>query len=220
MRLNPLRAGIVSGTVALAIAPNALAQVTPPSITYQVLLQGTPVPSLGVSGLIILSILMLAGALYLFRHARDRKSRFLSLLVGLLGVGLIGINNKAIDQAWANGSPLLGVFNQGSTVVSLDQGIGMYDISNPGPSPVQVTGFTGDGDLCASLQEALLRYGKVHLAAAGAVIPGNSYWRICPNGVGDCPPSPTPGCTIGSTVPAGGHCYVDLQCVQYLSNAG
>ncbi|GEM_PF-4486682 len=190
-----------AGLASLAWAPNAMAQ----AITYQP--QVAAVPTLGQWGLILLSALLLVGAYFFFRNAKNGAGKVMSVFTALFAVGMLGTNHDVISQAWANGVKAAS-FDPGKTVVELDQGPGPYTVTNPGPNSIRVTGFTGDGDSCVD------NLGRLEQPIRVAQLNGGGfYWRICPHGFGECPSEPLPGCTIGSIVPSGGTCHVTLSCV-------
>lgn len=206
MRNPPAITGVLLGLTALAASSASLAQSVP-TVTYEVLRPISAIPTLSEWGLIFLSALLLGGAFFFFRQARGGSSKLLSLVIGLVAVGVLSTNHDVIGKAWAKASWSVS-FDQGRTVVNLDQGAGPYDINNPGPNPVRITGFTGDGESC------LQPTGMLEQPIGPAQLNGNgNYWRICPHGFVGCPPAPTPGCLIGSEVPAAGTCYLTLSCV-------
>jgi hypothetical protein len=230
MRKNPVISNLLFGFTALSASSASMAQ----SINYQVLNSVSAVPTMGEWGLILLSAIILGGAFFMFRNAKRGAGKLLSVIAGLLAVGLMSANHDIISKAWANGSIAVS-FNQGSTVVDLTNGAGTYAVTNPGPNSVRITGFNDGDDSCTAIvtgtglgqpihlaaldNKTLFDAGPgigigqpMHLAAVGnGGVPGQ--WQICPHGVQDCPSTPTPGCIIGSDVPASATCYVTLICM-------
>lgn len=203
---------VLSGALLLAQSHLAMAQ----AINFQPI-DTNSIPALGSIGLVLLSVLMLAGALYFHRHAGGKGARLLSWMLGLVGLGVIASQHEPIRNAWAVPA-LQASFANGSSVVPLSQGQGVYEITNNAGSPIKITGFTGNGDSCGSI--ALGASGaKIHLASNSVHLAATagSFWNICPHGAPDCPTNPLPGCVIDSVVPPSSTCYVSLECVNLLS---
>lgn len=205
---------VLTGSVACAFSPYAAAQ----AINYQVL-NSTPVPTLGTAGLAVLSILIVGGAIYFHRQARSQSAKLLSLMVGLIGLGVVATKHEVIQEAWATLSPR--EFTAGSTVVVLP-GTGIFEVVNNSGAPIRITGF--DVSSCNSINFTQ-RQEKIHLAALdmplsdlGIKLAGTSSgtWSYCAYGVPGCSdPAPTPpaiGCAIGSQVQPSLSCFVTVKC--------
>lgn len=191
------------------------------AINYQILNSSAAVPTLGSLGLVLLSMLLLGGAVYFHRQAKSKHAKLMSLIMGMLGLGLAVAKHDVIRDAVANGGFLAGQFLSGQTVVQLGAGVGTYEITNNSGSTIQITGFTGEGDSCGVLLGQ--RQDKIHLAAldvpladlgiklAVEALPSSAF-HICPHGAATCPNTPLPGCSINSQVAPGQPCYVTLTC--------
>jgi hypothetical protein len=201
---------VLIGAFMLAQSHVALAQ----SVTFQVQ-NPASVPALGDIGLMLLALLMLAGAFYFHRQART-GARVLSVILGLMGLGLVTAQQGSINVARAF-SALTASFDSGSSVVPLDQGVGVYEITNNAGAPIKITGFTGNGEACGSIMNVTFKHGeKVHLAANNILLAQEipqSQWNICPHGEDFCPGTPIPGCSINSLVQPSGTCYLTLECI-------
>jgi hypothetical protein len=192
MRMNNIKF-ITAGLMATAYTIPASAQVpppfNPPSIYYA--LQGgvASIPTLSEFGLIALGMALLGGALYFLKAHQGKGHRLMSLLVALLGVTLLMSKQDVIQNAWAVIEPFSVVAtgaDQG--VVSLNQGDGIYEITNGNASTIKITDITNETS-CNQFNP-------------------NYLWIVTP--YSNAPQ--TPGCDINSQVAPNAKCYVSVYC--------
>lgn len=217
MTIHQFSRNVIAAIATLVFSTSVGAQ----AIIFQPVNTPSPIPTMSVVGMILLSLVIVGVAIYF----RRRQATLMSLALAALGLGLFASQNDVIRAAWAAGF-LTTSFESGQTEALLNKGPGQYEVTNTSGGPIRITGFTGDGEACSFALGQ--RQEKIHLAALDVPLADlgiklaqrvdDSVWRICPNGADQtCPEPPSPGCTINSQIAPGDKCYVVLQCNNILA---
>ena len=127
MSIHQFSRNVIAAIATLVFSTSVGAQ----AIIFQPVNTPSPIPTMSVVGMILLSLVIVGVAIYF----RRRQATLMSLALAALGLGLFASQNDVIRAAWAAGF-LTTSFESGQTEALLNKGPGQYEVTNTSDQPI------------------------------------------------------------------------------------